>query len=733
MKENNKLIPEKIKKSLLIFLKRLRSGPELFSIALCVITVIVIVASGNNESTRDIGNYEAGKVASNDVFASRSISFLDEEATRLRQESEIKQVPAVFRFSEETNVNILYSWNQFCNYADKLDTANISEAIRLINTEYQGDFSNETLNIYLSSTDRYVFRDYGVSVLNVILDKGIFSYRREDIISYNNNVLELVRIREDETLREIDSYDEIITISNIRDAMGDIVKTIEAPSAFKSIAVNLLRPFLTPNVFFSYPESQKRIEETKVMTSPVIKTIDKGYKIIRKGFIITEEEMEMMNTYLYSIPKKDPRNTLGFILLVLLVYMLYMILRGRLILGREINNSEHYLLSAITGLYIIGSVLIKNFSLGNGGFPVSLLIPTALFIMILAVFMGTRTAMIMALALPLGSYLAGVLDNHSYIIALVSGITASTVLHNAQNRMSLLKAGFIIAAANCFAVIIILLIRQADLLDYPAVLFGAVLNGVISGMLTLGFFPPLEHALNAVTSFRLLELSDLNAPILRKLFTTAPGTYSHSLMVANLAEQACQDIEANAMLARVGAYYHDIGKMENPDYFIENQTDHNRHDDLNPRLSATIIRSHVKLGVEKAHSLGLPKDVIAIISEHHGNSLITWFYNKAQEQEEVVNKEDFSYPGNPPRSRESAVVMLADITEAAVRTLNKPTAGKIDKFVQQLFEAKVDHGQLSESELSFRDLEIIKNAFVRVLAGYYHNRIEYPKQKDEAG
>jgi putative nucleotidyltransferase with HDIG domain len=173
--------------------------------------------------------------------------------------------------------------------------------------------------------------------------------------------------------------------------------------------------------------------------------------------------------------------------------------------------------------------------------------------------------------------------------------------------------------------------------------------------------------------------------------------------------------------------------MENPDYFVENQTDHNRHDEIAPRLSATVIRSHVKLGVEKAHSLGLPKDVITIIGEHHGNSVISWFYNKAAEQETSVNSEDFTYPGKPPRSRESAAVMLADITEAAVRTLNKPTAGKMEKFIQQLFEAKVDHGQLSESDLSFRDLEIIKKAFVKVLAGYYHSRIEYPKQKEEEG
>jgi hypothetical protein len=454
----------------------------------------------------------------------------------------------------------------------------------------------------------------------------------------------------------------------------------------------------------------------------------------------------------YNEAAKDLRSILGTVLLVFLVYILYLILRSSIILGRELNNSEHYLLASLSGSYVIGSVLLNNFSPIFEGFPVSLALPTALFIMLLAVFMGKRPAMIMALAMPLAAYLVGAFDTYSYIIALVSGTAASTVLHNAQNRMSLIKAGLVIAIANCAVIIVILLIREAGLHEYPSLLFWAALNGIVCGMLTIGFLPPLEHALNAVTPFRLMELSDLNAPILRKLFTTAPGTYSHSLMVANLAEQACQDIGANAMLARVGAYYHDIGKMENPLYFVENQTDHNRHDEIAPRLSATVIRSHVKLGVEKAHSLGLPKDVISIISEHHGNSIISWFYNKAAEQEAqaeqarrgestpastpsagrhaAVNSEDFSYPGNPPRSKESAIVMLADITEAAVRTLTKPTPGKMEKFIQQLFQAKIDHGQLAESALSFCELEIIKKAFVRVLAGYYHSRIEYPNQKE---
>jgi hypothetical protein len=422
---------------------------------------------------------------------------------------------------------------------------------------------------------------------------------------------------------------------------------------------------------------------------------------------------------------------MGKIFLVLLVYTLYLILHSSMFMGKELSNSERYLFASLVGSYIIGSVLVNNLSPGPDGFPVSLAIPTALYIMLVAVFMGNRPAILLALAMPLGAYLAEAFDYYSYIFAFVSAVAASIVLQKAQNRMSLIKAGLVIAAVNCFTVVVILLIRQDLISNYLFLLFWAGLNGIICGMLTIGFLPPLEHALNAVTPFRLMELSDLNAPILRKLFIAAPGTYSHSLMVANLAEQACQDIGANPLLARVGAYYHDIGKMDNPDYFVENQTDHNRHDEIAPRLSATIIRSHVKLGVEKASSLGLPKDVISIIGEHHGNSIISWFYNKATENDASVSSEDFSYPGNPPRSKESAIVMLADVSEAAVRTLTKPTAIKIEKFIQQLFDAKVEHGQLSQSDLSFSELEIIKKSFVRVLAGYYHTRIEYPKQKSE--
>jgi putative nucleotidyltransferase with HDIG domain len=296
-------------------------------------------------------------------------------------------------------------------------------------------------------------------------------------------------------------------------------------------------------------------------------------------------------------------------------------------LGKELTHAEVYLVCILSALYIIGMVIVRGLSFGADPVIFALVIPTALIIMLPSILISPRLALFLALALPLGAFLTGVSDTSSFIFALVSGVTGSFVLQGAEKRMDLIKAGLIIGAANCLAITAILLNQRYTAGAYLGFLFWAAFNGLGSGMLVLGLLPPLEHALNAATAFRLIELSDLNAPILRRLFTAAPGTYSHSIMVANLAEAACQDIGANALLARVGAYYHDLGKMENPEYFVENQTDHNKHDDISPRLSATVIRSHVKLGMEKARALGLPREVIDIMGEHHGNSVITWFSN----------------------------------------------------------------------------------------------------------
>jgi hypothetical protein len=283
---------------------------------------------------------------------------------------------------------------------------------------------------------------------------------------------------------------------------------------------------------------------------------------------------------------------------------------------------------------------------------------------------------------------------------------------------------------NVAYVIALVVIFNDSFFSAGPAIAGVAINGFLSGILTLGLITPLEFILNTSSVFRLMDLSDLNNSLMRKMLVTASGTYNHSLMVAQLAESACREIGANALVARVGAYYHDIGKIEQSEYFVENQQGVNKHNDINPSLSASVIKSHVKKGVEKARQLHLPQSVIDIIAEHHGNSVIQYFYNEAVKKDPLVSPEDYSYPGTPPSTRESAVVMLADTVEAACRTLENPSVSRLDKFISQLISAKVEHKQLDNCDLTFRDISKIKEAFIQILAGYYHSRIEYPDQQD---
>lgn len=716
---------------------RFRPGPAAATFAAFIVSSILIVGNtGSSDGpTGDIRDFEAGRVADRDVIAEEEVSYVDDDATRVRGEAQKRLVPAVFRVSSFANEEIQESWNRFCAFAQGLfDKGASADAFQLaMQAEYPVSFDPDVLAAYFADPYRSHYQEYGSAVLENILSRGIFNLHREELELYNPDVVELLSAAGSRTERERVAYSNIITMEKLGEAISSyIVGGGTFPFSFARIAAAMLSPFINENVFFSSDDTRQRVAETLEQVEPVIKHIDRGARVIKKGFIITDDNMKELRALNLPLSNRDLRGVAGLILILLLIYGLLLFLCGEMVIGKVLSNAEIYLISVLTAAYLIGAVFVKGLSLGVEPMPVSMVLPTALVVMLPSILIGSRLALVLAMVLPLGAFLSGSFDISAYIFALVSGIVASYSLQGAQKRMDLVKAGLLIAGANCVALIAILLIRCAGPASYPRMLFWAAFNGIASGMLVLGFLPPLEHALNAATTFRLIELSDLNSPILRRLFTAASGTYSHSIMVANLAESACQDIGANPLLARVGAYYHDIGKLEQPGYFVENQTVYNKHDDMAPRLSATVIRSHVKLGVEKARSLGLPQQVIDIIAEHHGNSVITWFYSKALKQEGAVNIEDFTYPGTPPRSRESAVVMLADVTEAAVRTLNKPTASKMEKFIQGLIDAKVEHGQLAESELTFRDLETIRKAFVRVLVGYYHSRIEYPKLAKDA-
>ena len=422
----------------------------------------------------------------------------------------------------------------------------------------------------------------------------------------------------------------------------------------------------------------------------------------------------------------------ALILYILVFYFFFFCLCGYRSTGRHLLPREFYLLTVLTALYFITAHLVARAPLYDGKAPISLLMPTTLFIMLISIMIGPRHGRIVAILLPLGAMITNIFTIYDFSFALISGLSVSFILDGAKKRIDMVRAGAAIACVSMVSAAAILLCGQAPPALFPPALALAALNGLASGILVLGITPLLESLLHSATAFRLIELLDLGTPLLRQLASKTPGTFNHSLVVANLAEAACKAIGAKSLLARVGAYYHDIGKIDQPEYFVENQRMGNKHDDINPRLSATVIRSHVKLGIEKGRAAGLPDEVIDIIASHHGNSLIAYFYYEAQKKEENVNMEDFCYPGHPPRTKEAAVVMLADVTEAAARTLDKPSAARLEKFINDIITKKIDSAQLSESELTFRELETIKNVFVRVLASYYHTRIEYPNQMKES-
>jgi len=459
--------------------------------------------------------------------------------------------------------------------------------------------------------------------------------------------------------------------------------------------------------------------------------IEKGEKVIRKGFPITEEEFFKLQKMADSPVYVDYRAFCDKILYLILISVLWIVLFNPVLLRKKVELKEVILECVLFVIvFFTTSFGMKN-AIFQNPYTLPVMIPSVFCAFLVAILFGQTSALFFGFLLSLGVLGASSFQIVPTLFTLAVCVSSSRIVMKIERRIDMVFASLMQAVLSLVFITFLKVMFNSDFNDAVFVFPGLAFNAFLSGILVLGFLTPLESIMNTASVFRLMDLSDQNAPILRKLLLTASGTHQHSMMVAQLAENACKEIGANALLARVGAYYHDIGKMEHPEYFTENNIDTaNKHTDLNPSLSVSVIKSHIKLGVEKAHQLRLPKQIIDIIAEHHGNSVISYFYMKAKEKDENVNPEDYSYMGNPPASKESAVVMLADVCEAACKSLEKPTAQRLEKFIQELINKKIESGQLDNSALTFGELTKIRDIFVRILAAYYHGRIKYQNQKD---
>lgn len=537
-------------------------------------------------------------------------------------------------------------------------------------------------------------------------DMGELDQLKDDLLKTLNKLLEL-HIKQDNLLE---------AKNTLRDEMMSLPVSNEIRILGTTIAVSVLKPNMVLDEVATENERERAAENVE----PVI--YKKGQYVVQAGQPITEQQYLMIQSLgLLKDEKISLPISLGLgviVLLIEIVIILYFIAFESMV----IDNPSRLLMMSFIIWMVLGLALATS-QLNQ------YLIPTALGAMLLTILMGPTIAAIINVAL---SILFGIMFDYHFNIMLMTilgGIVAIYVCNRAKHRNGLVWAGLAVSCINFASIFGLELISSGGWLSSLNTSLWGIGSGLLSGIFLVGTLPIWENLFGVVTPIKLVELANPNHPILKRLLMEAPGTYHHSIIVANLAENAADAIGADGLLARVGAYYHDIGKLKRPFYFRENQIAMaNPHDKLNPTLSTHIILSHAKDGVELARKHKIPKVLQDFIMQHHGTTAVAYFYHKAKEQDKDgrVSVEDFRYVGPKPKKREIAIVMMADTVEAAVRSMSDPTPGKVEGLIRKLVKSKLDDGQLDDCHLTLKDLNTIANSFTGVMTGVFHERIEYP-------
>jgi len=527
------------------------------------------------------------------------------------------------------------------------------------------------------------------------------------------------------------------------------------PDAAASITA-LAKLLVEPNCAFNCAETERRRAEAADGVKSVIIKINAGEMIIREGSPFDARHLKTLR----GIQKEKLRamssmEFLGTFMLVLLFMILPFTLVSRYFRRVSLAREDYYIM-ALVGLAVLVIMRIslmlapavrESLFVSASASSLAYAIPVAGGAMLLRMFLGAEVTVVFAVVM---SILAGFFveaDAGFVAYCLVANFAAIAAIANVDRRAMIIRAGLMTGVAGAVAIVGIRLVAMTSATESVAMAdilwsaFFAFLGGIGAAIFTMIAAPIVESTSSFTSDIKLLELANLNHPLLRELIVRAPGTYHHSHMAGILGEAAAEAIGAKALLVRVGAYYHDIGKIKKPLYFIENvKSGENRHERLSPHMSALIIAAHVKDGIEMAERAGVPKLIVDMIPQHHGTRLISFFYEKAKEMEDKeVNKadqKDFMYPGPKPQTREAAILMLADATEAAVRAIKEKSTTRVQQTVQRVITDIFMEKQLDECDLTLKDLNEIARAFMRTLLGIYHSRIEYPKdaenEKDKA-
>jgi hypothetical protein len=636
---------------------------------------------------------EVGQVIESDVVAPRTISYVDKDKTRKLEQEIIQSVASVY----EHDVSVAGKVDE--------DVARVYKQVRAIQPE-----QNLSREQKIERLQQALSPNLAPAVLGGLTDSSEANLAQLE---------ETTRMILRRALQRGVKADEL-DMARAALLLEPELKTLKPIHA--ALVGQVSQALLKHNFVYNELETEKRRLQAVHGIEPVRVIVKKGQVIIRHGEVVTPEHIIALEELGLQKGQGNYVRMAGIACLVAVLFITLTIYLAKYASHIYLENNRLVLLGLILVSLLLFNKLIHYYS--------DFLAPVATGALLIAILLDTRLGLFVACLLGLCAGLIAENDFRVAVVAMVGGTIGVFSVSKTLEGYSLTRTGFIISLVNFIMILALGLVSQTP----GDIVLKQGLSGVVSGIgaaiLTIGCLPYLENTFKITTSAKLLELAKPNQPLLQRMLVEAPGTYHHSIVVGNLAEAAADLIGADPVVVRVGAYYHDIGKIKRPYFFSENQLGgENPHDKIAPGLSTLIVTSHIRDGVELAVEHRLPEVIVDIIKQHHGTMLVSFFYKRAVDTEhgECVNEEDFRYEGPNPKTKEAALVMLADCTEATVRSLSKPTVNRIEGTVRKLIRERLHEGQLDECGLTLKDLNTIGDVFIRVLTGIFHSRIEYPE------
>jgi len=661
-----------------------------------------------------VPEFEMDQSANQDVRASKDVQYIDEEATDLKRSEARASVPSVYD-RDQSRISEL-----------KKSIRSIFQDARTLLDEYEvtpkGSISPEKEQILISELKNLDEETLTDEILPLLLSVRFHT-------DVENRILKIL----DTVLRDISEAREYLRQFDLQ--------LPESSEKEKDTLIQYMESLLVPTFVFNAKETETRKDRAASQVPVIEVQIKRGQTVVRYGERITPNLLRQLSALRNLLePSSLILRGLGFFLFsVILLYALWrylvffkprnIVIRKHATLVLVIVSAELLIIRLATAL---ADILDDRFQWFQDPTILYYAIPFALGPLLVSLLIDGNLGVMVSVIL---ATLIGLFYGDIYIaVYLIMGSLAGIYsIKQYKDRAAIIKAGFAIGILNCICFAGLHILRQ-DPVTLPAsleLLALAFISGILASTVASILLPSLEYFFKIVTDIRFLELSNLNDPILRRLSVEAPGTYHHSLMVATLSENAAEAIRANPLLTRVSAYYHDIGKILKPEYFVENQSlDYNKHEQISPRMSSLVLSSHIKDGLQLAKEIGLPQQIREMIPQHHGTRMMTYFFQKAKDsvnrRNSTVSDTDFRYSGPKPQSKEAAIMMMADSVEAASRTLSNPNPSQIIGMIDRLVDGIVSDGQFDECDITLKDIRLVKESFFKIITGIFHRRIDYP-------